>query len=368
MSRFTPMTDDERWAAVLRRDAAADAAFCYAVATTGVYCRPSCPARRPRREHVTFHRSPAEAERAGYRPCRRCRPRAASVAERHRDLVAAACRTIHEAERVPDLQALAAAAGLSRFRFHRIFRETTGLTPRAYAAAHRAGRLRATLTGSRTVTDACYEAGFGSSGRFYAQSTASLGMTPSSFRKGAPGRTIRFAVGECTLGAILVAATDLGLCAILLGDDPEALVHDMQDRFSQATLVGGDREFEEWVAAVVGFVDSPSAGLPLPIDVRGTVFQERVWQALRNVPCGSTTTYAELARRIGQPAAARAVARACAANPLAVAIPCHRVIRQDGSFAGYRWGIDRKRALLARESPGAGNAQAPRSVRASVTR
>jgi AraC family transcriptional regulator of adaptative response/methylated-DNA-[protein]-cysteine methyltransferase len=342
--------DEERWQAVVGRDARADGIFYYSVRTTGVYCRPSCAARLPRRENVRFHASPAEAERAGFRPCKRCRPNRAALAEEHAAAVEKACRLIEEAEEIPALDALAAAAGMSRFHFHRVFKEVTGLTPRAYAAASRGRRVREELRRRDTVTEAIYGAGFNSNGRFYAAAHELLGMTPTKFRSGGDGAAIRFAVGECSLGAILVAATEKGVCAIHLGDDPERLVRELQDRFPKAELVGGDREFERLVAEVVGFVEMPAKGLDLPLDLRGTAFQERVWRALREVPAGTTTTYTEVARRIGMPRAVRAVASACAANDLAVAIPCHRVVRTDGALSGYRWGVERKRALIDRES------------------
>jgi AraC family transcriptional regulator of adaptative response/methylated-DNA-[protein]-cysteine methyltransferase len=344
------VTDDERWAAIVRRDPAADGRFYYSVSTTGVYCRPTCAARLARREHVRFHLTCAEAEGAGFRPCKRCRPNEAPLAERQASAVARACRLIEAAEESPGLDALAAAAGLSRFHFHRVFKAVTGLTPKAYAAAHRANRVRDELTRSPTVTDAIYGAGFNSNGRFYATSSKVLGMTPTDFRAGAPGASIRFAVGECSLGSILVAASDKGICAILLGDDPDALARDLQDRFPKARLIGGDPGFERWVAEVVGFVEAPQLGLALPLDVRGTAFQQRVWRALSEIAPGSRASYAEIAGRIGAPRAVRAVAKACAANPLAVAIPCHRVVRHDGALSGYRWGVERKRALLAREA------------------
>lgn len=342
--------DEERWAAVCRHDRRADGVFWYSVQSTGVYCRPSCAARRPRRENVRFHGSPAEAEQAGFRPCRRCRPDEASLSERQAALVAAACRTIESAEEPPSLDELAGEAGMSRFHFHRVFKAVTGLTPKAYAGAQRAQQVRATLRSAGTVTEAIYEAGFNSDGRFYENAPALLGMTPTAFRNGGGGATIRFAVGECWLGQILVAATDRGVCAIQFGEDPELLLRDLQDRFPRAQLIGGDDRFEGVVARVVGFVEAPSTGLDLPLDVRGTVFQQRVWQALRQIPAGSTVSYAEIARRLGRPAAARSVARACAANPTAVAIPCHRVVRSDGALSGYRWGVERKRALLEREA------------------
>ena len=344
------LEDADRWAAVVRRDPTADSLFYYSVRTTGVYCRPSCAARLARRENVRFHVTCADAERAGFRPCKRCRPDEAPLAERQASAVAKACRLIEDAEEMPALDALAIAVGMSRFHFHRIFKAITGLTPKGYATAHRADRVRKELARSATVTEAIYAAGFNSNGRFYATSTQELGMTPTDFRASGANAAIRFAVGECSLGSILVAATDKGVCAILLGDDPDALVRDLQDRFPRAELIGGDEEFERLVAQVVGFVEAPGIGLDLPLDIRGTAFQRRVWQALREIPVGSTASYTDIAARLGSPNAVRAVARACAANAIAVAIPCHRVVRSDGALSGYRWGVERKRVLLRREA------------------
>ena len=343
-------SEEERWAAMVRRDRAADDQFYYSVSTTGVYCRPSCAARLPLREHVRFYATCAQAEAAGFRPCKRCRPNEARLEERQAAAITKACRLIEQSDEAPDLDALAAAAGISRFHFHRVFKSITGVTPKAYAAAHRSKRVRRELGRAQTVTDAIYEAGFNSSGRFYANSSKMLGMTPRDFRAGGAGASIRFAVGECSLGSILVAATEKGICSILLGDDADALTRDLQDRFPKAQLIGGDAEFERWTASVVGFVEQPRLGLDLPLDIRGTAFQERVWGALCEVPPGATTSYAEIAKRVGAPKAVRAVAQACAANPLAVAIPCHRVVRHDGALSGYRWGVERKRALLDREA------------------
>lgn len=351
MSTANYSSDDERWAAVGRRDKDADGVFWYSVSSTGVYCRPSCGARPALRKHVAFHATREAAEAAGYRPCQRCKPDQPPLAERHALVVARACRLIDASEGEPNLDQLAAACGMSRFHFHRIFKTHTGITPKAYAAAQRAGRLARDLGGSATVTDAIYAAGFNSSGRFYAQAPQRLGMTPKAWRAGGVGEAIRFAVGACSLGAILVAATGKGICAILMGDDPDQLARDLQDRFPAAELVGADAAFEATVAKVVGLVEAPAVGLDLPLDVRGTAFQQRVWEALRQIPSGETISYAGLAERIGVPAGARAIAGACAANPVAVAIPCHRVVRTDGSLSGYRWGVERKRALLEREKP-----------------
>ncbi|MGQ0812608.1 MAG: bifunctional DNA-binding transcriptional regulator/O6-methylguanine-DNA methyltransferase Ada [Nitrospiraceae bacterium] len=340
---------EPRWAAVMARDQKTDGTFYYSVRTTGVYCRPSCAARLPKPEHVRFHATCTDAERAGFRPCKRCKPDQPSLVERHARIVADTCRMIEQAEDVPSLDELANRARMSPYHFHRIFKVVTGLTPKGYAAAYRAKRVRHELNRSRTVTEAIFEAGFNSSGRFYETSNKVLGMTPSTYRAGGVKTDIRFAVGECSLGSILVAASPRGVCAILLGDNPEALAHDLQDRFPRANLMGGEPAFERLVSRVVGFVEQPALGLDLPLDVRGTAFQRRVWQALQKIPAGSTASYTDIAHRIGSPKSVRAVAQACGNNVLAVAIPCHRVVRTDGDLSGYRWGVDRKRALLERE-------------------
>lgn len=264
--------------------------------------------------------------------------------------VAAACRLIERAESVPSLKQLAADAGLSPYHFHRVFKSVAGMTPMEYAAGHRASRVRTALRNGKSVTEAVVSAGYSSGSRFYEKSTAHLGMTPTQFRKGGDSATIRFAIGQCSLGAILVAQSDKGICAILMGDDAGELARDLQERFPKATLVGGDRKFEKLVAQVVGFVETPRLGLELPLDIRGTAFQQRVWKALQKIPAGKTASYAEIAKRIGSPSSTRAVAGACAANAIAVAIPCHRVVRTDGGLSGYRWGVERKRALLESEA------------------
>jgi AraC family transcriptional regulator of adaptative response/methylated-DNA-[protein]-cysteine methyltransferase len=343
--------DDARWTAVRARDASADGSFYYSVRTTGVYCRPSCAARAARPENVAFHATAAAAERAGFRPCKRCKPDQPPLAERQAGWVAALCRLIERSDHVPTLDELASHAGLSAFHTHRMFKAVTGVTPKAYAAAHRAQRVRGELRKRGTVTEAIYGAGYNSSARFYEQSNAVLGMTPSRYRAGGRDLEIRFATGACTLGSILVAATRRGVCAILLGDDPQELVHDLERRFPRAQLIGADPEFERLVAQVVGLVEQPRVGTRLPLDIRGTAFQQRVWKALCRIPAGKTATYSEIAGRIGAPKAVRAVAQACAANALAVAIPCHRVVRTDGDLSGYRWGVERKRELLEREAP-----------------
>jgi len=349
MSAAPETERDPRWAAVVSRDRSTDGTFFYSVKTTGVYCRPSCASRRANPKNVRFHRTAVEAERAGFRPCRRCKPDQAPLEKRHAALVAEICRAIDKTNGAPTLAVLARRAGLSLHYFHRVFKSVTGLTPREYVTARRTNRVRDQLRRSTTVTEAIYDAGFSSGGRFYAESDRMLGMTPTDYRAGGRHTRIQFAVGDCSLGAILVARSAKGICAILLGDDPDALVRDLQDRFPRATFVGGDKAFEKLVASVVGFVEAPAIGLDLPLDVRGTAFQQRVWRALRRIPAGSTASYRDIAARIGAPQAVRAVAQACAANPLAVAIPCHRVVRSDGDLAGYRWGVERKQSLLEKE-------------------
>ena len=340
------LTDQERWEAVIHRDKNAADAFFYSVGTTGVYCRPSCPARIARRENVAFHPTPKDAERAGFRACKRCKPNDPSAHGEQAAIVAKACKLIVDAEEPLSLDALAEAIGMSPWHFHRVFKSMTGLTPKAYATAHRAKRMHEELSRRGTVTSAIYNSGFNSNGRFYAESNKRLGMKPTEFKAGGEGATIRFAVGECSLGSILVAASDLGICSIAIGNDPNTLVRELQDRFPNAELISGDKQFERMVARVVAFVENPSAGLELPLHVQGTAFQQRVWKALCEIPCGTTCTYSELAQKLGQPNATRAVAGACAANTLAVAIPCHRVVRTDGSLSGYRWGVERKEKLL----------------------
>lgn len=346
---LSPVEQDPRWRALVSRDQTADGRFYYSVKTTGVYCRPSCGARTPKPENVQFHETSEQAEKAGFRPCKRCRPNQPS-SDNQSALIERVCRLIEASEKPLSLDDLAAHTGISAWHLHRQFKAATGLTPRDYAAALRARRVRSELGNGGTVTEAIAEAGYGSSSRFYEKSGQMLGMTPSRFKAGGAGTHIQFAVGQCSLGAILVASTSVGICSILLGDEPETLVRNLQDSFPHANLIGGDQAYERLVAEVVGFVESPRTGLNLPLDIRGTAFQQRVWQALRRIPPGTKLSYAELAQRVGAPRAIRAVASACAANKLAVVIPCHRVVRTDGGLSGYRWGIERKQALQERES------------------
>jgi AraC family transcriptional regulator of adaptative response/methylated-DNA-[protein]-cysteine methyltransferase len=351
--------NDSRWRAVLNRDPAADGQFYYSVATTGVYCRPSCASRQARPENVRFHATRAAAEKAGFRPCKRCKPDQSSLAARHAEMVARACKLIVEGETPPSLDDLAAQVGMSAFHFHRIFKQATGLTPRAFAAAQRETKVRKALAGNGSVTAAIFDAGYNASSRFYEQSDALLGMTPSAYKAGGADVEIIFAAGQSSLGVVLVAQSSKGICAILIGDDADDLVLDLRKRFPRAAIGAGGKDFEKLIARVVRFVDAPGKGLDLPLDVRGTAFQKRVWQALQKIPPGNTASYTDIARRLGAPKSVRAVAQACAANALAVAIPCHRVVRNDGNLAGYRWGIARKRALLDVEAANARPASKP---------
>jgi AraC family transcriptional regulator, regulatory protein of adaptative response / methylated-DNA-[protein]-cysteine methyltransferase len=344
------VADDPRWALIVARDKTADGQLWYSVSTTGVYCRPSCPSRTADPKNVQLHNTLKSAKATGFRACKRCNPDGPSIECENAGLVEKACRIIEEGEEEPSLDDLAKAIGRSPSYFHRIFKAATGVTPKEYAVAQRAKRVRQGLASGHNVTETIYDAGFNSSGRFYEKSMDMLGMTPSQYRAGGTDEEIKFAIGQATLGAILVASSKKGVAAILLGDDPEELVRDLQDRFPRAHLIGGDHEYEALVARVVAFVEEPDIGLDLPLDVRGTAFQQRVWRALREIPVGETVSYAEVARRIGSPKAVRAVAGACAENKLAVAIPCHRVVRMDGSLSGYAWGVERKRILLDREN------------------
>jgi AraC family transcriptional regulator of adaptative response/methylated-DNA-[protein]-cysteine methyltransferase len=352
MPRKLFCTPDARWKAVVSRDKCADGFFYYAVKTTGIYCRPWCASRPPRRENVEFFTTAEDVERAGYRPCQRCRPSDGKAGTESQQLVTYACRLLEQVDAARSVGQVANAVGVTSVRLQREFKKATGLTPKAYALAVRENRLRAVLSAQTSVTRAALEAGFASSssGTFHQQSAKALGMTPRAYRSGGAGQRIRFAVGECWLGAIAVAATEKGICAIALGSEAMQLASQLKERFPQADLAPAGAEFRRWVTRVIRLVKRPELGLDLPLDVQGTAFQQRVWQLLREIPCGETATYAEIAQRLGEPKAVRAVASAIAANPLAVAIPCHRVVRTGGALSGYRWGVERKEKLLARES------------------
>jgi len=340
---------DARLSAVLSRDHAADGAFVFAVRSTGIYCRPGCPARRPRRENIVMFDNPAGARAAGYRACLRCHPDRHAGTDSHAEVVARVCRLVGESETPPDLDALAAEAGMSRFHFHRVFKSRLGVTPKQYIAARREGALREALPGAASVTAAIYDAGYQTPARFYADAAAILGMRPADYRAGGRNQSVWYACGDSALGRVLVAGTGLGLCAIFLGDSDDELRATLERRFANARLVAADAGMAEWVAQTIAHIEAPKGAFALPLDVRGTAFQQKVWRALRDIPWGETAAYAEIARRIGSSAATRAVAGACGANPAAVAVPCHRVVRSDGGLGGYRWGLERKRALLRRE-------------------
>jgi AraC family transcriptional regulator of adaptative response/methylated-DNA-[protein]-cysteine methyltransferase len=346
----TATANDPRWLSVVERNKTADGTFYYSVRTTGVYCRPSCAARLARPENVQFHPTPEDAEKVGFRACKRCKPKGPSLTQENATKIAKVCRLIERAEESPSLEQLAKYSSMSVFHLHRTFKAVTGLTPNGYAAAHRSNRVRTTLGKTQSVTDAIYDAGFNSNSRFYQTSNKVLGMTPTNFRDGGANTVIYFAIGECSLGSILVARSERGVCAILIGDDPLLLVRNLQDQFPKADMIGGESGYDDLVAKVVGLIEKPGVSLDLPLDIRGTVFQQRVWKALQQIPVGSTASYADIAKLIGMPKAVRAVAQACGANSLAVAIPCHRVIRNDGGLSGYRWGVERKRTLLEREA------------------
>jgi AraC family transcriptional regulator of adaptative response/methylated-DNA-[protein]-cysteine methyltransferase len=334
---------------VASRDRSADGAFVYAVDTTGVYCRPTCPSRRALPEHVTFHDSPTAAEAAGFRACKRCHPASTSADQAQCRIVERLCRLIETSDTAPALAVLARFVGLSPTYVHRLFTRMTGVTPKQYGCAARADRVTSELDAAPSVTAAVYAAGFASPSGFYRTASATLGMTPRAYRAGAAALPIRFSCSPCSLGTLLVAVSERGVCTISLGDGPRALERELRHRFPRATVTEDAAQLADIVATVIGIVEQPGAPHRLPLDIQGTAFQQRVWQALRTIPSGSTASYGEIARRIGSPTAARAVATACAANALAIVIPCHRVVRGSGSLSGYRWGVERKWELLERE-------------------
>ncbi len=342
--------DDEKWLAVKARDKLADGRFYFAVATTGIYCRPSCGARQPKRENVSFFSDVASAEKAGFRACKRCQPNQQQSWNKNQELVTTACRYIESAETPPTLKQLAAKVGLSEYHFHRIFKEATGVTPKAYANSVRAKNVKDSLRTADTVTEAIYDAGYGASSRFYEKSQSFLGMTPQQFKAGGQGHTVHYTIVPCYLGLVLVAATDKGICSIQFADDRAELEALLKQTFPNAMLDGGDETFATLVANAVAYIENGNkAHQDLPLDIMGTAFQQQVWQAIMQIPSGSTLSYKKLAESMNKPTAARAVASACAKNNIAVVIPCHRVVRGDGSLSGYRWGVERKAKLLAKE-------------------
>lgn len=342
-------SDSARYEAVRTRDARAEGQFFYSVATTGVYCRPTCAARLALRENLEFHRTADDAERAGFRACKRCRPRDLSQSERHAGIVERACRLLESATEPVALAALAASAELSPYYLHRLFKRHVGMTPHAYSAAHRLRRVGDELRDGASVTAAIHEAGYSSTSRFYEAQSGALGMKPSSLRRGAEGITMRAVVSTCSLGHVLVAATSRGVCAIAFGAEPSSLFAELRGRFPRAEVQAADAELDTLTARVVEMIDAARLPETIPLDLIGTAFQQKVWRELRNIPRGATLTYSEIARRVGAPRAVRAVGTACGRNPVAVAVPCHRVVREDGSLGGYRWGIERKEQLLAQE-------------------
>jgi AraC family transcriptional regulator, regulatory protein of adaptative response / methylated-DNA-[protein]-cysteine methyltransferase len=343
------LNQEQCWQALIAHDATQDGRFFYSVKTTGVYCRPGCASRQPKRQNVAFYESADQAEAAGFRPCKRCRPRDGSRAERHLKAIDRACALIRNSESLPTLAELAGAAGISRYHFHRVFKQITGATPREWGKAHRLGRFGDRLDAGEGIAEAAYGAGFGASSRAYEAAPNGLGMTPGARRKGGDGEAIRYTIVSTWLGWALVAATERGICMTALGDDRAGLEADLRRRFSAATLAPADAALAGWAERVVRFITRPGEQLDLPLDIRGTAFQAQVWRALQKIPPGETATYTGIAQALGRPRAVRAVAQACASNKLAVLVPCHRVVRGDGDLAGYRWGVERKRALLARE-------------------
>lgn len=343
-------TDDLRWQAVVARDKDADGQFFYAISTTGIYCYPSCPSRLALRANTQFFDTSLDAEHAGFRPCKRCKSNLATPSSRDAIIIARACRLIETLDEIPSLETLAQSQNMSSYHFHRLFKSITGITPRAYAVANRAHKIRTELTQDTSITDAIYHAGFNSNGRFYATSKEVLGMTATNFKNGGKSETIHYSIGACSFGSIIVAHSEKGICAILIHDDDKPLFADLQSRFPKATLIEDKSDFKHWLEQVIHFVEAPKKGLELPLDIRGTLFQQRVWQLLQNIPLGTTASYTDIATKLGDPKAVRAVARACAANPIALLVPCHRVVRSDGGISGYRWGVENKRMLITREA------------------
>jgi AraC family transcriptional regulator of adaptative response/methylated-DNA-[protein]-cysteine methyltransferase len=343
--------DDRRWQAVVDRDARQDGAFVYAVRSTGVYCRPSCPSRRARRSQVEFYDLPQAAEAHGFRACKRCRPRAAASSDPQIAAVRAACDYIDAAEGRPvPLEELAEHTGFSASHLQRSFKRLVGVSPREYGDTRRMARFRKAVRGGDDVTGALYEAGYGSASRLYERASAQLGMTPATYAKGGVGAKIRYALARCPNGRLLVAATEAGICFLAFGDDDAALAGELAAEFPAAEIRRDDKGLGAWVDAVVAYLNDGAPHPALPLDVRATAFQRRVWQALSEIPYGETRTYSEIAAMLGNAKAQRAVGRACATNPVSLLIPCHRAIREDGGLGGYRWGLDRKRALLDREA------------------
>ena len=354
--KHRPMRRDSRWQVVLARDGRFDGAFVFAVRSTGIYCRPSCPSRRPHRQHVVFFSLPEAAERAGFRACRRCQPSEISATDPAIEKVRAICRIldVHSEEAIT-LSGLAARLGGSPYHLQRIFKRVMGLTPRQYANARRLARLKKSLKEKNNVTEAMYEAGYGSSRSLYERAPSELGMTPAAYRRGGEGTRISFTIVKCpagpagSLGRLLLASTERGICRVTMGERADVLESGLRSEYPAADIHRDDQRLKDWGTAVLRHLQGDQPNLKLPLDLRASVFQRKVWEALQTIPYGKTRSYGEIARAVGQPKAARAVGHACATNPVAVVIPCHRVIQQNGSLGGYAWGLKRKQALLAKE-------------------
>lgn len=349
MKNATRLTDDQRWQAVMARDPHADGEFVFAVRTTGIFCRPSCRARHALRENVCFFSDASEAQAAGFRPCKRCQPDKASAEQHRLDKITHACRLL-EQDASLTLEALAEQVAMSPFHLHRLFKATTGMTPKAWQQSWRASRLRESLVKGQNVTQAILDAGFPDGSSYYRHADETLGMTAKQFRHGGENLAVRYALTDCTLGRCLVAESERGICAILLGDDDATLISELRQMFPAARDEPAGEAFTQRVRQVIASLNNRDTPLALPLDIRGTAFQQQVWQALRAIPCGETVSYQQLANAIGKPKAVRAVASACGANKLAIVIPCHRVVRGDGTLSGYRWGVARKAQLLRREA------------------
>lgn len=349
MKNLLRITDDDRWQSVLDRDANADGQFVFAVQTTGIFCRPSCRAKHALRKNVSFFADAQQAQAAGFRPCKRCQPDKESAQQQRLDKIARACQLL-EQESPLTLDQLAQQVAMSPFHLHRLFKATTGMTPKAWQQSWRARRLRESLAKGASVTQAVLNAGYPDSSSYYRKADETLGMTAKQFRKGGDNVSVRYALADCALGRCLVAESERGICAILLGDDDVTLIDELHELFPAAQDVPADADFQQHVHDVIAVINTRNAPLSLPLDIRGTAFQQQVWQALRAIPCGETVSYQQLASAIGKPKAVRAVASACGANKLAIVIPCHRVIRGDGALSGYRWGVARKAQLLQREA------------------
>ena len=345
--------EENYWQAVLARDSRSNGTFVYAVRSTGIYCNPSCPSRRPQRDQVIFFSEPEAAEQAGFRPCRRCQPGGTVKPESQVELVRRACRYIEQnLDSLPSLASLSAQVHLSPYHLQRVFKRIMGITPRQYAEACRLGRLKAQLKDGEPVTRALYDVGYGSSSRLYERAPSQLGMTPTAYRRGGPGMHIDYTIVDCPLGRLLVAATAKGICAVSLGDDDTVLEAALFSEYPAAEINrdGDEVNLSQWVNALVSHLNGQHPHIDLPLDVQATAFQWRVWQELQAIPYGSTRSYSQVAQALGQPRATRAVARACATNPVPLVVPCHRVVREDGTLGGYRWGLERKQQLLAQEA------------------